>query len=127
MTSGTAKATRRHPHGYREHVTAAASAGHHEGYPVDTPRAIRAVLLPEEVGDFDREWRTALARAAETLDLTEVFDTLERWRRIARSTQADPQAHRRMLATAARLRAGENIPSASADDVRALIDQRLGR
>jgi hypothetical protein len=85
------------------------------------------VLLPEEVGDFDREWRTALARAADTLDLTEVFDTLERWRRIARSTQADPQAHRRMLVTAARLRAGENLPSASADDMRALINQRLGR
>ncbi|QYN39430.1 hypothetical protein K1T35_20845 [Pseudonocardia sp. DSM 110487] len=108
-------------------MTAPAGAGHHDGPPATTPRAIRAVLLPEEVGDFDREWRTALARAAETLDLTEVFDTLERWRRIARSTQADPQAHRRMLATAARLRAGENLPSASADDLRALINQRLGR
>jgi hypothetical protein len=108
-------------------VTAVAGAEHHDGPPATTPRAIRAVLLPEEVGDFDREWRTALARAAETLDLTEVFDTLERWRRIARSTQADPQAHRRMLTTAARLRSGEDIPSASVDEVKALIDKRLGR
>lgn len=108
-------------------MTAAASAGHHDGPPVNTPRAIRAVLLPEEAGDFDREWRAALARAAETLDLTEVFDTLERWQRIARSTQADPQAHRRMLATAARLRAGEDVPSVGVDEVRALISQRLGR
>lgn len=49
----------------------------------DTPREIRAALLPEEVGQFDSAWRNALARAAEALDLTEVHAVLDSWRRIA--------------------------------------------
>jgi hypothetical protein len=32
--------------------------------------------LPEEVGQFDSEWRRAMSRAAENLDLSEVFETL---------------------------------------------------
>jgi hypothetical protein len=96
--------------------------------PGGTPRAIRAALLPEEVGDFDRAWRAALAEAAETLDLTGVYKTLENWRRIARMTQADPEAHRRMLRQAEHtLRTGE-LPAGSVpiDEVKALIRERLG-
>ncbi|MCE0765542.1 DUF6247 family protein [Pseudonocardia kujensis] len=54
-------------------------------------------MLPEEAGQFDREWRAAMARSAEALDLTEVYRILDRWRDIAAPTQADPEAHRRML------------------------------
>jgi hypothetical protein len=51
------------------------------------PRSIRGVLLPEEAGDFDREYRAAMAQATETLDLTGVLQLLERWRRVAESSR----------------------------------------
>lgn len=66
------------------------------------PRSIRDVLLPEEAGDFDREYRAAMAQATESLELTGVLQLLERWRRVAESS-ADAQAHRRMLHNADRL------------------------
>jgi hypothetical protein len=47
--------------------------------PDKTPRAIRAALLPEEIGDFDREFRAVMAEATETLDLTIVTSFVERW------------------------------------------------
>lgn len=106
-----------------------------EPHPVDpaplpdlsTPLEIRAALLPEEVGEFDRAWRAAQARATEALDLTEVHTVLDRWRRIARMTQADPEAHRRMLAKAERALAGDR-PEATVTEaeIRALIKSRLG-
>lgn len=34
-----------------------------------SPRAIRVSLLPEEAGDFDREYRQVMREAMETLDL----------------------------------------------------------
>lgn len=88
-------------------------------------------MIPEEVDDFDRQWRAALAEAAETLDLQGVFETLEHWRRIAwMTTSHGPEAHRRMLARAEYiLRTGELPPGTvthSADEVRALIRKRLG-
>ena len=45
-----------------------------------SPREIRAALIPEEQREFDTSWRTALAEAGETLDLDEVFRTLDTWR-----------------------------------------------
>jgi len=57
-------------------------------------------LLPEEAGKFDVDYRRALDVARETLSLTDLVETLESWRRIAYSTQADPVAHRRMLQAA---------------------------
>ncbi len=94
-----------------------------------TPQAIRAALLPEESGAFDRDYRHALKTAADTLSLDELYATLAHWRRIARMTQADPEAHRRMLQRAERtLRTGDEPPGAvPADEVRALIQERLGR
>jgi hypothetical protein len=85
------------------------------------PAAIRAELLAEEIGDFDREYRQAMADATEGLDLTPVLDTLERWRRIAVSSR-NPGAHRRMLAAADRLRRGEPVPTESWEETR----RRLG-
>lgn len=45
-----------------------------------SPREIRVALIPEEQRDFDASWRSALTEAAETLDLGEVFRTLDSWR-----------------------------------------------
>jgi hypothetical protein len=73
---------------------------------VPVPRSIRSALLPEEAGDFDREYRTAMAQATETLDLTGVLQLLERWRRVAESSR-DVRAHRRMLEHADRLSHGD--------------------
>ena len=92
-----------------------------------TPREIRAALLPEEVGQFDTAWRNSLARATEALDLSEVHAVLDCWRRIARMTLTDPEAHRRMLAKAERRLAGElPEPAVSEAEIRALIRRRLG-
>jgi Family of unknown function (DUF6247) len=65
-------------------------------------------LLPEEAGDFDREFRAAMTQATETLDLTGVLDLLERWRRVARSSR-DERAHRRMVEHADRLTGGDDV------------------
>ncbi len=65
-----------------------------------SPAAIRAALLPEDVPRFDQDYRRALDVAREALSLTDLVETLESWRRIAWSTQADPAAHRRMLQAA---------------------------
>jgi len=72
------------------------------------PAAIREALLPEEIGDFDREYRQVMAEATEGRDLTPVLDMLERWRRIALSSR-DAQAHRRMLARADQVREGAEV------------------
>ena len=85
------------------------------------PAVIRDALLPEEVGDFDREYRRVMAEATEGRDLTPVLQMLERWRRIALSSR-DVQAHRRMLAAAARLSEGIEVPTESWDATR----RRLG-
>lgn len=76
--------------------------------PDATPRAIREALSPEEAGDFDREFRQAMADATETLDLAGVLALLRRWQRVAWSS-SDPHAHRRMLANADKLASGEDI------------------
>jgi hypothetical protein len=85
------------------------------------PAAIRAGLLGEEVGDFDREYRQVMADATETLDLKPVLEMLERWRRVVLSSR-DPEAHQRMLAAADRLRRGEEHPTESWEQTR----RRLG-
>jgi hypothetical protein len=94
-----------------------------------TPRAIRAALLPEETADFDRDYKRALRSAGDALSLDELREVLEHWHRIACMTQADPEAHRRMLQRAEHtLRTGQALlGSVSADDVRTLIRERLGR
>lgn len=94
--------------------------------PASSPAEIRKSLLPEEAGQFDREWRAAMARSAEALDLTEVYRILDRWQDIAAMTRADPEAHRRMLRRAQRILAGQDQGTVTADQLRAKITQRLG-
>jgi aspartate aminotransferase-like enzyme len=88
--------------------------------PEKTPRAIRAALLPEEVGDFDREFRSVMAEATETLDLTVVTSFIERWWRVAWSS-ADAAGHRAMLDQADRLTRGEAIPTRSWAEIKARL------
>ena len=76
-----------------------------------SPAAIRAALLPEEQADFDREYQQALATAAQTLELDELAATLQAWRRIAWSTQTDPNGHRRMLRRVAERLSGQEPPA----------------
>lgn len=100
-----------------------ASAGFHDARAVSasSPRDIRAALVGEEAGHFDREYRQAMADAAESLDLSGVLAMLERWRRVAWSTRDDPDAHRRMLENADRLSAGEDLATVPWQEVRARL------
>jgi hypothetical protein len=64
---------------------------------------VRAALVPEDAADFDRQWREALTRAIESLDLTEVSETLAPWRQVARVTSARGQdGYRQMMQQAER-------------------------
>ncbi|HVW39725.1 MAG TPA: DUF6247 family protein [Amycolatopsis sp.] len=93
-------------------MTAAASSHgsnpDHERF--ESPRDIRAALLAEEVPAFDSAYQQALREASETLSLEALQSTLVNWRRIARMTQADPAAHRRMLQQAERTRRTGELP-----------------
>ncbi len=92
-----------------------------------SPVQVRAALIPEDVAEFDRQWRAVMATATETFDLTSVHRALESWRRIAWLTEANgPDGYRRMLARAERtLRTGELPPdSVPLDQIKALIAER---
>lgn len=101
--------------GYADHVTTAASpeprGGARSPGTDASPAEVRAALIPEEAAEFEREWREVMARAAETLDLSEVLETLESWRLIAQLTAAaGPEAHRAMYRRAATRLTGQDIP-----------------
>lgn len=57
--------------------------------PGATPAAIRDALLPEEKTEFDAAYQRALAAARDDMDLTDLFQCLEHWRRVA-LLQRDP-------------------------------------
>lgn len=89
-----------------------------------SPAEVRAALIPEEADEFDVQWREVMARATETLDLTEVFTTLDSWRRVARLTAATgAQAHRAMYRRAAAALGGEQLP---ADAPLSAVKAKLG-
>lgn len=104
-------------------VMVSVSAAFHDAQPIpaSAPRAIRAALTGEEIGHFDREYRQAMADAAESLDLSGVLATLERWQRVAWSTQDDPDAHQQMLDNADRLNAGGDVTAVPWDQVKARL------
>lgn len=97
--------------------------------PETTPAAIRDALIDEERAEFERAYQQALTEAAETLDLTRVLDVLRNYHRIAWLTQQQgPEAHRRLLDKAAEiLRTRRNPDAVPIEDVKALINRRLGR
>ena len=66
-----------------------------------SPVAIRAALLPEQVGEFDAAFDAALTAARQTLRLDQLRDVLQVWRRVALLTEEDPDRYRQMLVSAA--------------------------
>ncbi|MCE7005455.1 DUF6247 family protein [Kibdelosporangium philippinense] len=110
-------------------MTAAATPGprhdrHGPLFSDATAAEIRTVLIPEEAAEFERQWRHVMARATETLDLSEVLETLESWRRVARLTAVNgAEAHRAMYRRAAAKLTGEDIP---ADEPLLQTKARLG-
>ncbi|ONI82369.1 hypothetical protein ALI22I_40405 [Saccharothrix sp. ALI-22-I] len=110
-------------------MTAAATPGPRQGrggpsFSDASPAQVRAALIPEEAAEFDREWREVMARATESLDLTELFETLESWRFVARITAAQgAEAHRALYRRAAAKLTGDQVP---ADEPLATTKARLG-
>jgi hypothetical protein len=77
-----------------------------------SPAEVRGALIPEEAAEFDRQWRAVMIKAIDTLDLSEVLETLESWRRVARLTVAvGAEAHRGMYRRAATRLTGQRIPA----------------
>lgn len=94
-------------------ATAAAAFG--------SPEAIRAGLLPEQQGDFDAAFDTALTAARQTLRLEQLQHVLRVWRRVAWLSNHDPEQQRHAAAAAAEIaRTGTPRPgSVSWTDLRA--------
>jgi hypothetical protein len=64
-----------------------------------SPRNVRACLPREDHEAFDAQYREALRRAGEELDLTPLHQCVESWRRLA-ILKADPADYARMMETA---------------------------
>ena len=79
-----------------------------------TPSQIRDSLTPEDAESFERHWRALMTQATTSLDLTEVHEALDAWRRTARLTsELGHDGYRAMLTGAEeRLRTGERAPGA---------------
>ncbi|RZS37726.1 hypothetical protein EV193_105284 [Herbihabitans rhizosphaerae] len=108
------------------------AAVHHGAAPTPPdadPLAIRACLTPDVVAEFDREWEIVLERAKQDKDLRPVHELLGKWRHLAYAELVEPGSYFRTLAVAAHIQAtGQpRTGSVSGDDVRAMIDRRLGR
>jgi hypothetical protein len=78
--------------------------------PGASPAAIRASLLAEDQPGFDAAHNVALEHARVSLELAELFDTLEQWRRIA-ALQADPTRFAATARRTAELRTGRPVPA----------------
>ncbi|TCK26782.1 DUF6247 family protein [Pseudonocardia endophytica] len=66
-----------------------------------SPAQIRTALTVEDAAAFDQHWLAVMRRATESLDLTELFDALEAWRRVAwLSTAHGHDRYRQMLSDA---------------------------
>ncbi len=66
-----------------------------------------------------------MAEAATTLDLAPVLEALEHWHRVAWMYTADPAGYRRMLDTAERLIAGEDVSTVPGDVSKARLAARI--
>ncbi|MFF5992880.1 DUF6247 family protein [Prauserella flavalba] len=90
------------------------------------PRAIRDAVLEEERPAFERQYRAALATAAETLDLTELEELLRAWHRIGELTERDGRAKRReILIRAVRVWRNRDTPDPEALRRSREFDERL--
>lgn len=95
-----------------ERVTVAVPEPSGPGHPPfadATPAQIRDALTDLEAAEFNRQWRSVMDRARDRLDLTEVHDVLEAWRRVAwLIAELGPDGYRNMISSAEeRARTGE--------------------
>ena len=107
-----------------------APAQKHTPFAEMSPADIRAGLVPEEQLEFDQAWRAACLEAAETFDLTIVRTTLEIYGRHALLVKRrGVDGYRELTARVEeRLRTGaEPTGGMSGEEMRALIQERLGR
>ncbi|MBO2446877.1 hypothetical protein J4573_07225 [Actinomadura barringtoniae] len=75
-------------------------------------RDIRAALVVhEDLEAFDAGLKAVLDKVRVSLDISPYNDFLHRWWIMACDSARDPEGRRRMHATAAKLRAGEPVPS----------------
>jgi hypothetical protein len=77
--------------------------------PGAAPAAIHDALLPEDRAAFQAAYQLALIRAREDLDLTELFQALEHWRRLA-LLQRDPARFTSIARRAAERLTGTLVP-----------------
>ncbi|MBN9112021.1 MAG: hypothetical protein J0I34_24960 [Pseudonocardia sp.] len=64
-------------------MTAAAAGGESSPSFVDaSPARVRAAPTPEDAAAFDPQWQRLMARSTGTLDLAEVHQALDDWRRV---------------------------------------------
>lgn|GEM_PF-1845231 len=74
-----------------------------------SPEAIRSALLAEDRAAFNLAYSDALVAVRESLDLTELFRMLERWRGRA-ILQRDPEVFRRVARRAVEKITGQASP-----------------
>lgn len=91
------------------HASQAQQPGAHPLAPGASPHAIRSALLESDRGQFDTAYTAALEVARDRLDLTELFDTLEQWRRVA-ALHSDRENFRAVARRTAELVTGEPVP-----------------
>ncbi|HJQ46906.1 MAG TPA: DUF6247 family protein [Amycolatopsis sp.] len=84
--------------------------GAHPLAPGASPRAIRSALLQQDRAQFDAAYAEALETARERLDLTDLFDMLEQWRRVA-VLQSDRENFRQVARRTAELVTGKPVPA----------------
>lgn len=85
-------------------------ASGHPLRPGASPQAIRSALLPEDRGRFDQEYERALTDARQSLELAELFKTLEQWRRVA-LLQSDRENFRQVVRKVAAALTGQEVPA----------------
>lgn len=108
--------------------SAATLSGPAPAPPAADPQPIRASLGPALRTEFDREWVIVLDRIKQSMDLQDLHAWLNKWRHTAYMEMRDPGSYTRMLDKAEQiLRTGANPDAVPADDMHALIAQRLGR
>jgi hypothetical protein len=116
-----------------EAVVAASGPAEDRSFSDASPARVRAALTPEAAGEFDREWRAVMARATESLDLSELFQVLAGWRQVAQLTAhlghrgyRDFEARTRDRIAARRVEGAEARIRTGVEEVDALIEARLG-
>lgn len=86
-----------------------------------SPAEVRAALHPEYRAEFDRDYQAGLQEAGTSLDLSDVLDTVESWRRRCWATR-DRDAWRASMRRAAELLTGEMPPE---DEPLAVTEERV--